>query len=174
MTFSLTTIAAALIGALAFLPLRPAAAQGVPGGSYLSSCTDIRVQGESLTATCRTFDGRPLRTVLENVDRCVGDISNDNGVLQCRVSSEETYPGFRPPPPPAYAEHYPPPPYYGPRYGEPGYRRGWAEWCGEVHRRSRWLRARLHETVDPVERRHLFYRLHEMHEQRERCRAHGL
>jgi hypothetical protein len=76
-------------GALAALLLAgigwsaPAQAQGVPRGSYLRSCTDVAVQGDSLVATCRRGDGSEQRTVLAEVRRCVGDIGNNNGRLRC-------------------------------------------------------------------------------------------
>ena len=61
----------------------PAQAQGVPRGSYLRSCTDVRVEGDTLVARCRRADGREERTALRDVGRCVGDIGNNNGNLQC-------------------------------------------------------------------------------------------
>jgi hypothetical protein len=61
----------------------PAQAQGMPQGSYLQSCRDIGVQGDTLVAVCRTADGRGQRSALATVNRCVGDIGNNNGNLQC-------------------------------------------------------------------------------------------
>ena len=61
----------------------PAQAQGLPQGSYLQSCQQIGIQGDTLFAVCRTMDGRELRTSLPQVSRCVGDIGNNNGNLQC-------------------------------------------------------------------------------------------
>jgi hypothetical protein len=61
----------------------PAQAQGVPRGSYLRSCQDIGVRGDTLFAVCRTVDGYSQRTSLPQVSRCVGDIGNNNGNLQC-------------------------------------------------------------------------------------------
>src|SRR5437660_3154219 len=60
-------------------------AQGVPQGSYLRSCTNVAKQGDALVATCRRADGREERSALAGVRRCVGDIGNSNGVLQCNV-----------------------------------------------------------------------------------------
>jgi len=79
-------------GALAVLLLAgiawtaPAQAQGMPQGSYLQSCRDIGIQGDTLVAVCRTVDGRAQRTALDAVSRCVGDIGNNNGNLQCNYS----------------------------------------------------------------------------------------
>jgi hypothetical protein len=76
-------------GALAALLLAgigwsvPAQAQGVPRGSYLRTCTDVGMRGDTLVATCRTGNGREQRTALRAVDRCVGDIGNNQGMLQC-------------------------------------------------------------------------------------------
>jgi hypothetical protein len=81
MKISLGTFAALLITGCMFL--QPADAQSVPQGSYRTSCTDIRVEDRMLTAVCRVTDGREQRTSLTDVNRCVGDIANDNGALTC-------------------------------------------------------------------------------------------
>jgi CVNH domain len=81
MKISLGTFAALLITGSMFL--QPAHAQSVPQGSYRTSCTDIRVEDRTLTAVCRIADGREQRTSLTDVNRCVGDIGNDNGALTC-------------------------------------------------------------------------------------------
>ncbi len=85
----------------------PAPAQGVPQGSYLQSCGDIGVQGDTLFAVCRSVDGRGRPAQLPSVSRCVGDIGNNNGMLQCNYDGG--------PPPPPYGQA--PPPGYG--YGPP-------------------------------------------------------
>ena len=61
----------------------PAHAQSSPPGSYRTSCIDIRVEDRTLTAVCRNADGREQRTSLTDLDRCFGDIENDNGALTC-------------------------------------------------------------------------------------------
>ncbi len=61
-------------------PARP-----LPGGSYQQSCGNIGLNGNTLVATCRTMKGRMQRTSLANVDRCVGDIGNNNGQLNCTM-----------------------------------------------------------------------------------------
>ena len=63
--------------------LQLAHAQSVPTGSYRASCTDIRVEDRTLTAVCRIADGREQTTSLTDINRCVGDIGNDNGALTC-------------------------------------------------------------------------------------------
>jgi len=60
-----------------------AQAQGVPRGSYLRSCGDVGMDGDTLFAICRTVDGRDRHTELYAVSRCVGDIGNNNGRLRC-------------------------------------------------------------------------------------------
>ena len=85
----------------------PAQAQGVPQGSYLRSCTDVRIEGDTLVARCRRADGRTERTALSDIRRCVGDIGNNNGMLQCNYAGD--------PPPPPYGQA--PQPGYG--YGPP-------------------------------------------------------
>jgi hypothetical protein len=57
-----------------------------PRGSYKETCREIRLRGDSLFARCQTADGRWARTQLDDVDRCVGEIVNDDGQLQCSRS----------------------------------------------------------------------------------------
>jgi hypothetical protein len=73
-------LAAAILFAAAAAPL-PALAQ--PPGSYLRSCRDIRVRGDSLIAICRTRDRQWARTRLDRFRRCIGDIGNNDGQLIC-------------------------------------------------------------------------------------------
>jgi hypothetical protein len=61
----------------------PAHAQSSPPGSYRTNCIEIRVDDRTLTAVCRIADGREQRTSLTDLDRCSGDIENDNGALTC-------------------------------------------------------------------------------------------
>lgn len=63
----------------------PGRPQPVPGGSYQQSCSNIGLNGSTLVATCKTMKGRMQRTSLANVDRCVGDIGNNNGRLNCNM-----------------------------------------------------------------------------------------
>lgn len=72
---------------------QPASAQGVPPGSYLRSCGNAYLQGDTLIATCRRMDGYPRQTSLPAVQRCVGDIGNANGNLTCNYAR-----GAAPPP----------------------------------------------------------------------------
>jgi hypothetical protein len=58
-------------------------AQAQPPGSYLRTCRDIRVYGDTLTATCRTRDRQWQRTRLGRFRHCVGDIGNNDGQLIC-------------------------------------------------------------------------------------------
>ena len=55
--------------------VQPAHAQSTRQESYRPSCTDARVEDRTV---CRFADGRE-RTSLTDVNRCVGDIGNDNG-----------------------------------------------------------------------------------------------
>jgi hypothetical protein len=54
--------------------VQPAHAQSTPQ-EYRTSCTDARVEDRTV---CRFADGGE-RTSLTDVNRCVGDIGNDNG-----------------------------------------------------------------------------------------------
>lgn len=55
----------------------------LPDGSYRQSCRDMAVDGDFLAATCRTRSGAWGRTQLAGVRACTGDISNQDGILQC-------------------------------------------------------------------------------------------
>jgi CVNH domain-containing protein len=81
MKLSVSAFGALLITGSMFL--QPAPAKSAPDGSYRKSYTDARVEDRTLTAVCRTADGREQRTSLTDVNRCVGDIGNDNGALTC-------------------------------------------------------------------------------------------
>jgi len=93
------TMMAALagLGLLAGASAVPAQAQGVPGGSYLRSCTNVHQRGDRLVAECRREDGGWQRSVLD-VDRCRGGIANTNGSLTCnngRVEGFGSSPRYR-------------------------------------------------------------------------------
>ena len=137
-----------------------AEAQGLPQGSYLQSCNGARIQGDTLVARCRTVDGGEQRSALAAVNRCVGDIGNNNGQLQC------TYGGARAQgvPVPGYGERE--------RYGraEPGYGSDRGDQCRGLRREAEELRERLEREYNPVERARTEGRLHEVRAQEERCR----
>jgi hypothetical protein len=81
--FQISFVAFAALLLTGSMFLQPAHAQSVPPGSYRASCTDIRVEDRTLTAVCRIADGREQTTSLTDVNRCVGDIGNDDGALTC-------------------------------------------------------------------------------------------
>ena len=83
-----TMMAGAVVALLSWM--QSAQAQGSPQGSYLQTCTDVRVQGDAVVATCRTADGRGQRSSLDGFKRCIGDIGNNNGVLECNFASRPT------------------------------------------------------------------------------------
>jgi hypothetical protein len=76
----------------------PALAQpqyAVPRGSYQSQCSDVRVNGEFLSATCRGARGGGQSSI--RISSCAGDIGVDpTGALSCAG------PGALGPSPPAY------------------------------------------------------------------------
>lgn len=86
----------AILGAFAAVLLagaiyvQPAHAQPAPPGSYLDSCSHVRMEGDRLFADCRREDGGWQRTVLD-VNRCSGGIANINGRLSCNGGSREGY-----------------------------------------------------------------------------------
>jgi len=78
-----------MLGALAFVMFfgigksSAAAWDNPPGGSYQSSCKNIKVRGDSLFARCKNNKNHWVDTSLADYDRCRGDISNTGGQLTC-------------------------------------------------------------------------------------------
>jgi hypothetical protein len=109
MTIASRALAALLLAGIAWSV--PAQAQGVLGGTYLQSCGNVGMAGDTLFASCRTRDGRERRAELPGVSRCVGDIGNNNGRLQCSYGEPQAppQPGYGAPP---YGQM--PQPGYGP------------------------------------------------------------
>ncbi len=59
-------------------------ASGVlPPGSYIATCRDVRLQGSTLYATCNDGKDHWLSASLRDVQKCSGDIANQNGTLRC-------------------------------------------------------------------------------------------
>jgi hypothetical protein len=54
-----------------------------PTGGYAQTCQDIRTNGTTLEARCRTRDGNWNPTSLQNFNQCAGGIENDDGRLVC-------------------------------------------------------------------------------------------
>jgi len=81
--------AIAAVAILLSLASVPAEAQRFPGGSYLRSCTNVRMFGNRLVADCRRKNGSWNRTAL-NIRHCDGGIANINGHLTCNFAG----PGF--------------------------------------------------------------------------------
>lgn len=159
-----TVLAGLLLTGIAWM--QPAAAQGLPSGSYLRSCTGAMLRGHTLVTTCRREDGREQRTSLPDVRRCVGEIGNNNGNLQC------TYGGGRAGPGPGYEERRGEPGYGERGYGERRYGEEARERCFGLRREADDLRARLDREFNPMERTRTEGRLREVREQEERtgCR----
>jgi CVNH domain-containing protein len=167
-------VALGLLAALALAgPSVTAYAQAPPPGSYQQSCRDIRMQGTTLTAVCRRAGGRGEQLTALNVARCVGDIGNNNGRLQCvggqpaplppRQGGAPVYPGPGYPPQPGYpAPGYAPPPTYGQE-------QALREHCERLRDAEHDLRDRLAYTPYGEERERLQYRLGQIHAEREQC-----
>ena len=80
-------IGAALAGALTAVSISSVNAQyygqGLPSGSYQSSCANIRMNGSTLSASCTNGAGQRVYSSL-NVNRCNGaSVRNNNGYLIC-------------------------------------------------------------------------------------------
>lgn len=73
---------------------------GQPVGSYSLSCTNIRVQGDSLSASCKKLDGSSQQTTLTHLGECLysitrsGDIANLDGNLVCMPDLSRPDPSF--------------------------------------------------------------------------------
>ena len=146
MKFAIAAAAGMLLAGMGWV--QPAAAQGLPQGSYLRSCTGAGLHGDTLVATCRRPDGREQRSSLADVRRCVGDIGNNNGNLHCNYGGGQA----------------------GPRPGPgPGYGGDMRERCGGLHREAEELRIRMDREFNPVERMRTEGRLREVHEQEARA-----
>ena len=141
------TLAAALVVGISYG--QPAQAQGTPPGSYLSSCTDVRMEGGSLVATCRRANGGERRTALSDARNCVGGIDNVNGELRCNRAGGP-----------------------GPGYGAsgPGYGREAGNPCEGLRREGRDIRDRMAATINPVEKMELERQLRDVREREDRCR----
>ncbi len=58
--------------------------RGIPRGSYLNSCANARINGNTLSADCKDQNGNWQSTSLDNFNQCPrGSISNLNGNLTC-------------------------------------------------------------------------------------------
>jgi hypothetical protein len=154
----LAVLAGVLLAGMAWS--QPAAAQGLPQGSYLRSCAGATLQGDTLVATCRRPDGREQRSSLADVRRCVGDIGNQNGNLQCSYGA-----GRAAGPAPGYGERRE----GDRRYGEQGYGGEGRERCGGLHREAEDLRVRMDREWNPLERSRTEGRLREVQEQEARA-----
>jgi hypothetical protein len=58
-------------------------ADNLPAGSYTQSCRDAWVDHGTLHASCQTRAGNWITSVLPDISRCRGDISNQDGQLRC-------------------------------------------------------------------------------------------
>jgi hypothetical protein len=149
-----TVLGAFLVAAVCCSKL--AAAQSVLPGSYLRSCGEAYLQGDTLIATCRRIDGYAQQTSLPAVRSCVGDIGNANGNLTCNYARGAS----------------PSQPYYG---GTPSYGQEWEgrrDRCGRMRERLREIRYRM-ETAPPWEQDRLGARFQEIRERlRMECRDH--
>jgi hypothetical protein len=61
----------------------------LPPGSYIATCRDVRLQGTTLYATCNDGKDHWLSASLRDVQKCNGDIANQNGALRCTAINRE-------------------------------------------------------------------------------------
>ncbi|HEY2236868.1 MAG TPA: CVNH domain-containing protein [Candidatus Angelobacter sp.] len=61
----------------------------LPPGSYIATCKDIQLLDTTLYATCQDSKGRWVKTGLRDVQKCNGDIANQNGTMRCTALNRE-------------------------------------------------------------------------------------
>jgi hypothetical protein len=86
-------LVALAIGVSGLSAVSPAAAQGLPQGSYGQSCFNLQVIDGTLIGDCRRVDGSVRGTSLPHAWHCHGDIANENGRLRCIVVVQPRVPG---------------------------------------------------------------------------------
>jgi hypothetical protein len=83
------------LAAVALLAASGADAQPAPPGSYRSQCSNIRMEGQFLSADCRGARGGGHSSI--NVQSCASDIYVDEtGALACRGPGAAGGPGYAP------------------------------------------------------------------------------
>lgn len=122
--------------------------QGLPQGPYLDTCSGAQVEGPNLMAQCRDAVGLEHRSALINFPRCVGAITNRDGVLTCDFGLAG--------PVPLITRERPPVAQVAIR-------------CDDLHRESADLQTQREETFDPIERARLDGRLHEVQDREDDC-----
>src|SRR5215469_8785053 len=83
-----------VLAIFALVTVLSGSSQDIPPGTYRDSCRNIKMRGDQLRARCQTSQGNWVKTSLNSVDRCVGDITNVEGQLTCSQNSgppEGTY-----------------------------------------------------------------------------------
>ena len=61
----------------------------LPPGSYIATCKDVKLQGTTLSASCNDGKDHWRNTFLRDVNKCNGDIANQNGTLRCTAMNRE-------------------------------------------------------------------------------------
>jgi hypothetical protein len=61
----------------------------LPPGSYIASCKDVRLQGNTLRASCNDGQGHWRNSSLRDAAKCSGDIANHGGMLRCDAVNRE-------------------------------------------------------------------------------------
>jgi hypothetical protein len=117
----------------------------MPQGSYLDTCTGARVDGDSLIARCHRIDGSERDSTLLNYRGCLGDIFNENGVLNCHFGTAVIPAPVSPP-----VERV-------------------AVRCEDLQREALQLRDRLDRTFDPVDHARLQGQLDVVNDQADHC-----
>lgn len=79
-------LAALALAAATFFSTGAAEAKGqpLPEGSYLESCRNLYIEGNTLYGECQDSRSKWKKTWISGYDYCAGDIFNNNGVLDCR------------------------------------------------------------------------------------------
>jgi len=87
MRYSITLGVLAVAMVLSLPGRASAAVVDGPPGTYLETCKDVRMRGDVLVARCMNTESRWRDTSLDDVYRCVGDITNVDGRLACNKAA---------------------------------------------------------------------------------------
>jgi hypothetical protein len=79
-------VALSVLSVSAFAVPTVSSAQGLPGGSYINSCSNINMVSGVLEATCQRADGSLASAALPNAAACRAGVTNSNGNLVCTAA----------------------------------------------------------------------------------------
>jgi hypothetical protein len=79
-------VALSVLSVSSFAVPTATSAQGLPGGSYINSCSNITIVSGVLEATCQRADGSLASAALPDAAGCRNGVINSNGALVCTAA----------------------------------------------------------------------------------------